>query len=268
MEISDKSILLTGASSGIGRETAIALAAKGANLILGGRNEQALKATRREVREAGGEAFLALGDVTDPEWRDRAIKEAMDRYGQLNVLINNAGVVAAGRLERVDAEVIEQQLLTNLNASVLLTRSALPAIRRSGGGAIVNVSSVFGLVGMSFYATYSATKAGLARFGEALRRELDGEGISVLNIYPTATDTPMMETTELGPDQGFHYEKPEEVAQALVDALEADRNEEIRGGQATRDMVQTNLNTPEAIDEQFRPMKETLERATANHRRL
>lgn len=268
MELRGKSILLTGASSGIGRATAVVLARKGAKMVLGGRHAEALEDTRRQVSAAGGEAVAVAGDVTDAQWRGRAVDQAVNAYGRLNVLINNAGVVAAGRLERMSAEDLEQQLLTNLVAPILLTRHALPALRQSGDGAVVNVSSTIGLVGMPFYAFYGASKAGIARFGEALRRELDGEGVRVLTVYTAATDTPMMETAELGPEHGFQYETPEQVANALVAGLEADEIEVIRGDDSMRSMIQGNQRTPRAIDEQLLPVKSTLEQATAHHRRL
>lgn len=268
MELSGKTVLVTGASSGIGREIATALADQGAKLTLGGRNRAALEETQRLVGEKGSEAMVMAGDVTDSGWRDRAVGETIDHYGQLNGLVNNAGVVAAGRLDERDAVDVEQQILVNLNAAVLMTQSALPALRRSGDGVLVNVSSGFGLVGMPFYATYAATKAGLANFGEAMRRELDGEGVTVLNVYPGATDTPMMDTTGLGPEHGFHYESPEHVAYSLVQALRRDEKELVLGGENMEGMVHTNQQDPGAVDEQLRPMKDKLEQAVASHRRM
>ena len=93
------------------------------------------------------------------------------------MLVNNAGSVRAGRLEDVDADEVRSQIEINLIAPILLTQAALPALRKSGDAVVVNVSSGFGLVGMPFYAAYAATKAGIAHFGEALRRELYGEGV-------------------------------------------------------------------------------------------
>jgi uncharacterized oxidoreductase len=109
------------------------------------------------------------------------------------------------------AEVVAQITL-NLTAPILLTRAALPALRASGEGLVVHVSSGIGLVGLPFYATYAGTKAGIARFGEALRREMYGEGVHVLTVYPGATSTPMMASSQAGPEHGFQYETPEDVA--------------------------------------------------------
>src|SRR3546814_2676041 len=107
-------------------------------------------------------------------------------------------------------------------APILLARAALPSLRASGDGLIVDITSGIALIGMPFYATYAAVKAGLARFGEALRRELKGEGVHVLTVYPGATDTPMMQTSKAGPDVGFVKEPAAAVDDAIVDGIATD----------------------------------------------
>ena len=265
MELSQKSVLLTGAGSGIGRATANELARKGARITLVGRRREPLEETARLVSETGGEAQVISGDVTDPEVRQRAVESAVERFGSLDILINNAGAVRTGRLENVDAEEIQTQIEANLAAPILLTRTALPTLRDSGDAAIVNVSSGFGLVGMPFYATYAATKAGIAHFGEALRRELYGEGVHVMTIYPGATETPMMESNEGGPELGFEYESPEDVAAALVAGLESGELEVVRGAEDRSAMTQMSREQPRELDEQVAQMKGDLESAVANH---
>ena len=265
MELSQKSVLLTGAGSGIGRATANELARKGARITLVGRRREPLEETARLVSETGGEAQVISGDVTDPEVRQHAVESAVERFGGLDILINNAGAVRAGRLENVDAEEIQTQIEANLAAPILLTRTALPTLRDSGDAAIVNVSSGFGLVGMPFYATYAATKAGIAHFGEALRRELYGEGVHVMTIYPGATETPMMESNEGGPELGFEYESPEDVAAALVAGLESGELEVVRGAEDRSAMTQMSREQPRELDEQVAQMKGDLESAVANH---
>ncbi|CAN5662080.1 N/A [soil metagenome] len=268
MELSQKSVLLTGAGSGIGRATAIELARKGARLTLVGRRREPLEETARLVSETGSEAQVISGDVTVPEVRQRAVEAAVERFGGLDVPINNAGAVRAGRLENVDAEDMQTQIESNLAAPILLTRTALPALRDSGDAAIVNVSSGFGLVGMPFYATYAATKAGIAHFGEALRRELYGEGVHVMTVYPGATETPMMESNEGGPELGFEYESPEDVAEALVAGLEAGELEVVRGAEDRSAMTQMSREQPRELDEQVAQMKDELESAVADHRSM
>jgi len=268
MNIKNQSILITAAGSGIGRATAIALARKGARLTLFGRRQEPLEETARLVQEAGSEARVVTGDVTNVSAGGRAIRTATEQYGGLDVLINNAGNVRAGRLETIELEDIRAQIEVNLTGPILLTRAALPALRSSNDAAIVNVSSAIGLVGMPFYATYAATKAGIAHFSEALRRELYGEGVRVMTVYPGATDTPMMESTEAGPELGFEYEPAEAVADALVEGLETKKLEVIRGGEARSAMIAANREQPQEVDARLAQMKEALERATTNHRSI
>lgn len=120
--------------------------------------------------------------------------------------MNNAGGVRAGRLENTDEVDLQAMIDVDLTAPILLTRAALPVLRKSGDAMVVNVSSTIALVGAPFYATYAAVKAGLAHFGEALRRELKGERIHVLTVYPGGTDTPMMKSNHAGPELGFSRE--------------------------------------------------------------
>lgn len=265
MDLSGKSVLVTGAGSGIGRATAVKIANRGAKLTLTGRREEPLRETARLVEEAGGEARVVAGDVTDPATRERAVRTAVESFGGLDVLVNNAGNVRAGRLEDTDPDDIRTQIEVNLLAPILLTRTAIPALRESGDAAVANVSSGFGLVGMPFYATYASTKAGIAHFGEALRRELFGEGVHVMTIFPGATETPMMESNEAGPDLGFQYESAEDVAEALVAGLEAGELEVVRGAEDRSAMTQMSRENPRELDEQVARMKGELEKAVANH---
>lgn len=261
MELSQKSVLLTGAGSGIGRATAVELACKGARMTLVSRRREPLEETARLVSGTGGEAQVISGDVTDPEIRQHSVEAAVDRFGGLDILVNNAGAVRTGRLGNVDAEDIQTQIEASLAAPILLTGTALPALRTSGDAAIVNVSSGFGLVGMPFYATYAATEAGIAHFGEALRRELYGEGVHVMTVYPGATETPMMERNEGRPDLGCEYESPENVAEALVAGLEAGELEVLRGAKERSAMTQMSREQPRELDEQVAQMKRYLESA-------
>ena len=126
---------------------------------------------------------------------------------------------------------------------------------------MINVTSGIALIGAPFYATYAAAKAGLARFGEALRRELKGEGIHVLTLYPGATETPMMKTNRAGPELGFNREPASAVAAATIAGIEADAFEVVRGGEICAQMIALNRDNPAAIDERMLAMKPALEEA-------
>ena len=133
---------------------------------------------------------------------------------------------------------------------------------------MVNITSIAALMGMPFYATYSTARAGLALFGEALRRELLGEGVHVMTSHPAAMDTPMMATNLTGADLGFVRETPEAVAKALVASLEAVALEVVRGGELRAAMLAANREHPERVDAQVQAMKARLEAAVAGHKTL
>lgn len=265
MHISEKRIIITGGSSGIGLAMAGILAAKGGRVLLIGRRHQALAAAAAQIKANSGEAHILAADVATGEGRATIVAAARELLGGIDILINNAGGVRAGRLEAISEAEIRAMVEVDLIAPILLTRAAMPDLRQSGGGLVVNVASGIALIGMPFYATYAAAKAGLARFGEALRRELKGEGVHVLTAYPGATDTPMMASNHAGPELGFVRESASAVASAIVDAIEADALEVIRGGEARAQMVVVNRETPCALDERFLALKPALEAAVSKH---
>ncbi len=268
MEIAGKRVVITGGSSGIGLATAQALGAKGARLLLTGRRAKTLAAAASMLKEAGVEVYVATADVATEDGRAATLAAARERLGGIDVLINNAGGVRAGRLEETAEAEIRAMIEVDLLAPILLTRAALPDLRRSGQGLVVNVASGIALIGMPFYATYAAAKAGLARFGEALRRELKGEGVHVMTAYPGATDTPMMATSKAGPEVGFNKEPAAAVAAAIVDGIEAGAMEVVRGGEARAKMIALNRDDPAALDERFLGLKPALEAAVRNHAAL
>lgn len=268
MNLTNKSILITGAGSGIGRATAVVLARKGARLALSGRRQGPLEETARFAQEAGGKTLVLPGDVTDASWRADTVRRVIEYFDGLDILINSAGVVSAGRLEEIEPDDVRAQIEVNLLAPILLIRAALPALRRSGDAGIVNFSSSIGLVGMPFYTVYAAGKGGLAKFDEALRRELSADHVQVMTVYPGATDTPMMETAKSDGDQGSDYESPEAVAEALVAGLEADDISVVRGGSDFAALVATNQQDPRQADRQIEKKKDSLEARAASHRSM
>lgn len=192
----------------------------------------------------------------------------MHLLGGLDILVNNAGGVRAGRLENTPEEELQAMIDVDLAAPILLTRVALPVLRTSGDAMVINIASGIALIGAPFYATYAATKAGLARFGEALRRELKGEGVHVLTVYPGGTDTPMMKSNRAGPELGFSREPASAVAEAIVDGIEARAFEVIRGGETRAQMITLNRDNPAAVDERFLGLKPALEEAVKDHSAL
>lgn len=208
--------LVTGASSGIGRAAALALAEKGARLVLSGRDTTRLG----EVAAAtGGEAIPA--DLTEPGAPEWLAREAAERLGGVDVLVNNAGVGLAGGLDAVAPERVDELLAVNLRAPVLLARALLPGMLERDRGAIVNVASIAGHLGVAGEAVYAATKAGVIGFSESLRPELAGTRVRVSLVSPGVVDTMFFER------RGVPYARarprkvpPERVAAAIVAAIE------------------------------------------------
>ena len=265
MNINGKRVLITGGSSGIGLAIAHALLAKGAKLVITGRRADTLAKAVQELQHTGSPIYSVSADVATPEGRTATIKQAVDLLGGLDILVNNAGGVRAGRLENTPEAELQAMIDVDLVAPILLTRAALPALRASGEAMIVNVASGIALIGVPFYATYAATKAGLARFGEALRRELKGEGVHVLTAYPGGTDTPMMKSNRAGAELGFSREPASAVAAAILGGIEANAFEVIRGGEARSQMIALNRDDPAVIDERFLSLKPDLEEAVKDH---
>ena len=268
MKIDGKKVLVTGGSSGIGFEIAKALLAKGASVAITGRRAVVVSAAVEELRNAGGTVVGIVADVGTVDGRTETVQGALRALGGLDLLVNNAGGVRAGRLEATTEAEIEAMLTVDLLAPILLTRAALPSLRTSGDAMVINVTSGAALIGAPFYATYAAAKAGLARFGEALRRELKGEGVHVMTVYPAGTDTPMMRTNRAGPELGFGREPASAVADATVDGIETDAFEVIRGGAARAQMIALNRDDPAAVDERMLAMKPALEEAVKDHSAL
>ena len=272
MNITGKRVLITGGSSGIGLALARALLAKGANVVITGRRADALADAVRSLQQSDyhndTRVWGIAADVATPDGRAATITQALGALEGLDILVNNAGGVRAGRLENTSEADLQAMLEVDLVAPILLTRAALPALRASGEAMVVNVSSGIALVGVPFYATYAAAKAGLARFGEALRRELKGEGVHVLTAYPSGTDTPMMRSNRAGPELGFTLEPADAVANAIVDGIEKNAFDVIRGGGARAQLIALNGDNPEAVDERFLGLKRALEVAVKDHAAL
>ncbi|WGD50326.1 SDR family NAD(P)-dependent oxidoreductase [Bradyrhizobium sp. CB1650] len=268
MDLKGKRVVVTGGSSGIGLALARAMLARGARVAIVGRRKVELDRAVAELKMLGANIVAVAADITRGPDRQRVLACAEAKFDGVDILVNNAGAVRAGRLETIAESEIRAMVEVNLLAPILLTREALPHLRKCGHGLIVNVTSAAALTGVPFYGTYAATKAGLARFGEALRRELKGEGMHVLTVYPVATDTPMMATSRAGEDLGFGRESAIDVAAAIVEGIQADSLEVVRGGDARAKLIGLNRENPLALDERFFAIKAELEAATREHKAL
>ncbi len=270
MNIHGRRALITGGSSGIGFAIAEALLAKGAAgvAISGRRATVVAEAVRQLSQKYSGKVHGITADVSTSEGRAATLSQALAALGGLDILINNAGGVRAGRLEQTPEADLLAMIQVDLVAPILLTRAALPALRASGDAVVVNISSGLGLVGAPFYATYGAVKAGLGHFSEALRRELKGEGIHVFTVYPGGTDTPMMKSSRAGAELGVTREPASAVADATIDGIERGAFEVIRGGEARAQSIALNRSNPAALDERYLALKPAFEAAVKDHSAL
>lgn len=206
MNLKGKRALITGGSSGIGMAIAEAMLSKGAKVVISARRPDVLASAVETLGKTGAPVQGVAADVATEEGRAKMLAIANEKLGGLEVLVNNAGSDRAGRLEETAEADIRAMIEVDLVAPIMLTRATLPLLRASGDGMVVNVTSGIALVAAPFYGTYAAVKAGLAKFGESLRRELKNEGVHVMTIYPGATETPMMASNRAGPELGFPRE--------------------------------------------------------------
>ena len=198
----DRTVLVTGASSGIGRETALAFAAAGANLVLVARRAKALASVAAQARKFGAETLVAAADVTQPEAVTACFRKAVKRFGSVDVVVNNAGVLLPAKVVDLRGGDLQRMLDVNLFGALYVMQEAVKVMRAQGRGHIVNVGSLAGRRGFSPLGGYSATKFALVGLTEALRTELVGERIHVSLVLPGVVDTPMATAIQHDPATG------------------------------------------------------------------
>jgi NAD(P)-dependent dehydrogenase (short-subunit alcohol dehydrogenase family) len=195
----DRTVLVTGASSGIGRETALAFAAAGADVVLVARSADALAKVAAAARKHGVKALAIPTDVTKPASVQACFRKAVARFGRIDVIVNNAGVMIPAQVADIRAADLQKMLDVNLFGALWVMQAAVKVMRAQGGGHIVNVASLAGRRGFSPLGGYSATKFALVGLTEALRTELVGEPVNVSLVMPGVIDTPMAEAAMADP---------------------------------------------------------------------
>jgi short-subunit dehydrogenase len=190
--LSEQVVVVTGASSGIGRETALRLAAGGARVVVSARDAVALDLLTGEIRDAGGEALAVAADVTDDGAVAAVADAAVAAYGRIDTWVNNAGVSAYGTVEELSLDDMRRVIDVDLVGTMRGVKAALPRLRAAGGGTIINVASGLGKRAVPLQAPYCAAKAGVVAFDESLRVELrrGHVPIAVVDVLPSSVDTP------------------------------------------------------------------------------
>ena len=189
-------VVITGASSGIGRATAHAFARKGATVVLAARRANELERAAEECRELGAQALAIPADVTDPDALERVARMATETFGRLDVWVNNAAVTMFARLEQAPMEEFRRVIETNLFGYVYGTRVALPRFREQGSGVLINNASLVARVSQPYTNAYVISKQGVRALGMSLRQELALEGaggIHVCTVLPASIDTPLFQ---------------------------------------------------------------------------
>ena len=195
----DRTVLITGASSGIGRDIALTFAKMGARVALLARRADVLESLAAEIAEAGGEALVLAADVTRRADVRDAVDRALAHFGRIDVLINSAGIAIPDRVETMPPEDLERMMSVNLMGTLHTMQAVLPAMRAAGAGSIVNIASLAGRRGMPPLGAYCATKFAVVGLTEALRVELYGTGIRLSLVMPGVIDTPMVHGTSSSP---------------------------------------------------------------------
>jgi len=194
--LKDKVAVVTGASQGIGRHTALALAEAGAKVAVAARTEEKLAALVLEIAAAGGEAFAVKMDVADAEQVKAGFKQVLERFGRLDILVNNAAITRDGLAMRMKADDWDAVLRTNLTGAHLCIQQALPTMMKARAGRIINIASVVAQMGNAGQSNYVAAKAGLIGLTKAIAIEISSRNITVNAVAPGFIETPMTEVLD------------------------------------------------------------------------
>jgi short-subunit dehydrogenase len=219
-----KCVLITGAGSGIGRALSVEAAQRGMAVALCGRRETALEATRA-LLDQGNLHLIIPADITNPQDRSRIVEIISDQWEALDVLVNNAGVVEGGAIEKFDDEAITRTFLTNVIAPMALTRDLMPLLVAAKPSRVVNIGSIFGDIAYPQFSGYSASKFALRGFSNALRREWKHAGIGVTYAAPRTTRTDAaVAFDELIANANMRVDAPAQVARRIWRSVTSGHN--------------------------------------------
>jgi NAD(P)-dependent dehydrogenase (short-subunit alcohol dehydrogenase family) len=213
IRLKGKAAIVTGGGSGIGRAIALAFGRQGAKVAVIGRRQNALDQVVEELKQTGCEALAMTCDVSKDADAKAVVSAAEDKFGTINALVNNAGILSVSTIETVSEEDWDRLMATNLKGPFLMSRAALPSMRRAGGGSIVNVASVLGLVAMKQRAAYCASKGGVTLLTKAMALDHAHENIRVNCICPSIVETELVQGLFAETDEG------RKLREARIDTL-------------------------------------------------
>ena len=223
MELKNKKAIITGGSRGLGRATALAFAKEGIDVAITGRNEEKLKETTEEIKALGVNAVYEVFDVGNYEEVKTGIKNIISNLGDVDILINNAGIAAFGPFGEMEVSVFESMIQVNVLGMYYVTKEVLPYILENNQGDIINVASTAGLNGNANLTAYSASKFAVIGFSESLMKEVRKNNVRVTTLTPSTIATDM--TLDLGITDGNPEKvlQPEDFAELIVAGLKLPR---------------------------------------------
>ena len=201
MRLEYKVALISGGARGQGAAEARLFAREGSKVVIGDILEDEGRQVEAEINELGGECIFVNLDVTSADAWQNAVDTAVNRFGKLDVLVNNAGIFKLATVEETSAELWDEIMDINAKGVFLGTKCAIPEMRKAGGGSIINISSVAGLIGSSNSAAYGASKGAVRLFTKATAIQYAKEGIRANSIHPGVIETPMTESNLLGDEE-------------------------------------------------------------------
>jgi short-subunit dehydrogenase len=237
-DLRGRNAIVTGCSRGLGPLIGGALAREGVNLAVAARSRGPLEEEARKLAAQGVAAVAIPADISDPDGRATLLREAEATLGPIDILVNNAAIDETARFDRQSPETVLRMMETNLIAPMLLIRGVLPGMLERRSGHIVNIASMGGKKGLPYNATYSASKAGMIEWTQAMRFELEGTGVGASVICPGfVADTGMADTDEAETPRMAGACSPEQVTDAVVRAIRRDLQEVLVNPGPTRLML-------------------------------
>lgn len=227
MRVKHKRIILTGATGGIGRELALKLAQQGASLALVDLNHDQISSLAVSLSAYSRDILVLAVDLSTPGAAVHVVETVVDRWGHVDMIINNAGILDFTLFEAQPLERVEQMIKINTLAPIQLVRLLMPYFRKQDSGHIVNIGSIFGSLAFPHYVVYSASKYAMRGFSQALARELIDTNIRVTYVGPRAVQTPLNDATSLQMMAAgkMRLDTPAYVAGRIISAIEQDKRE-------------------------------------------
>lgn len=226
MNFKNKVVVITGASSGIGKELAIELIPKKSLVVLAARNKEAMEALARKINPAGDQTLVVQTDVSDRNQIENLVQKTVERFGRIDVFINNAGVSwAQGTLLQNKEEDVRATMDINFMGPLYSVWAVAPVMEKGGGGQIVFVSSCIGKRGVPHNAVYCASKFALNGLAESIRPELKLQNIRVITVCPPGVRTPFFENNKKGGVRTHRLHPVEKISRMIISACEKEKRE-------------------------------------------